>query len=172
MGNISEYDMYLFGAGVHYDMYMKLGAHPCKKGRWQGVNFAVWAPNAKRVWVIGSFNDWNETSHEMKRLEPNGIYELFVSNVKIGDMYKYLIETQDGRKLYKADPYANYAEMRPGTASKVADISKLKWSDEKWMMRYTVSRCPFMRYIRVLGNVMRVMMKTPDSIHTVNWQWN
>ena len=133
MGNISEYDMYLFGAGVHYDMYMKLGAHPCKKGRWQGVNFAVWAPNAKRVWVIGSFNDWNETSHEMKRLEPNGIYELFVSNVKIGDMYKYLIETQDGRKLYKADPYANYAEMRPGTASKVADISKLKWSDEKWM---------------------------------------
>ena len=126
MGNISEYDMYLFGAGVHYDMYMKLGAHPCKKGRWQGVNFAVWAPNAKRVWVIGSFNDWNETSHEMKRLEPNGIYELFVSNVKIGDMYKYLIETQDGRKLYKADPYANYAEMRPGTASKVADISKLK----------------------------------------------
>ena len=133
MGNISEYDMYLFGAGVHYDMYMKLGAHPCKKGRWQGVNFAVWAPNAKRVWVIGSFNDWNETSHEMKRLEPNGIYELFVSNVKIGDMYKYLIETQDGRKLYKADPYANYAEMRPGTASRVADISKLKWSDEKWM---------------------------------------
>ena len=133
MGKISEYDMYLFGTGVHYDMYMKLGAHPCKKGRWQGVNFAVWAPNAKRVWVIGSFNDWNETSHEMKRLEPNGIYELFVSNVKIGDMYKYLIETQDGRKLYKADPYANYAEMRPGTASKVADISKLKWSDEKWM---------------------------------------
>lgn len=113
MGNISEYDMYLFGAGVHYDMYMKLGAHPCKKGRWQGVNFAVWAPNAKRVWVIGSFNDWNETSHEMKRLEPNGIYELFISNVKIGDMYKYLIETQDGRKLYKADPYANYG----GTAS-------------------------------------------------------
>ena len=133
MGKISEYDMYLFGTGVHYDMYMKLGAQPCKKGRWQGVNFAVWAPNAKRVWVIGSFNDWNETSHEMKRLEPNGIYELFVSNVKIGDMYKFLIETQDGRKLYKADPYANYAEVRPGTASKVADISKLKWSDEKWM---------------------------------------
>ena len=156
MGNISEYDMYLFGAGVHYDMYMKLGAHPCKKGRWQGVNFAVWAPNAKRVWVIGSFNDWNETSHEMKRLEPNGIYELFISNVKIGDMYKYLIETQDGRKLYKADPYANYAELRPGTASKVADISKLKWSDENgWkhvrhirMMRCTVSQCPFMKCIR------------------------
>lgn len=152
MGNISEYDMYLFGAGVHYDMYMKLGAHPCKKGRWQGVNFAVWAPNAKRVWVIGSFNDWNETSHEMKRLEPNGIYELFISNVKIGDMYKYLIETQDGRKLYKADPYANYAEMRPGTASRVADISKLKWSDEKWMQAraehkdYEVYRQPMSIY--------------------------
>ena len=66
-----------------------------------GCQLAVWAPNAKRVWVIGSFNDWNETSHEMKRLEPNGIYELFISNVKIGDMYKYLIETQDGRKLIR-----------------------------------------------------------------------
>lgn len=133
MGNISEYDMYLFGAGTHYDIYMKLGAHPGKKGRWPGVNFAVWAPNAKRVWVMGTFNDWNETSHEMKRLEPNGIYELFVTKAKVGDMYKYLIETKDGRKLYKADPYANQAEMRPGTASVVADISNLKWSDEKWM---------------------------------------
>lgn len=133
MGNISEYDMYLFGMGTHYDIYMKLGAHPGKKGRWPGVNFAVWAPNAKRVWVIGTFNDWNETSHEMTRLEPNGIYELFVTKAKVGDMYKYLIETKDGRKLYKADPYANQAEMRPGTASVVADISNLKWSDEKWM---------------------------------------
>lgn len=133
MGNISEYDMYLFGTGTHYDIYMKLGAHPGKRGRWPGVNFAVWAPNAKRVWVIGTFNDWNETSHEMKRLEPNGIYELFVTKAKVGDMYKYLIETKDGRKLYKADPFANQAEMRPGTASVVADISKLKWTDEKWM---------------------------------------
>lgn len=133
MGNISEYDMYLFGTGVHYDIYKKLGAHPEKVGKTNGVNFAVWAPNAKKVWVIGTFNDWDETANEMKRLEPNGIYELFVPKAKTGDLYKYLIETQDGRKLYKADPYANYAELRPGNASRVADISKLKWTDDVWM---------------------------------------
>ncbi|MCD8324680.1 MAG: 1,4-alpha-glucan branching enzyme, partial [Clostridiales bacterium] len=133
MGNITEYDMYLFGTGVHYDIYKKLGAHPQKVGRVSGVNFAVWAPNAEKVWVIGSFNEWDETANEMKRLEPSGIYELFVPKVKKGDYYKYLILTKDGRKLYKADPYANYAELRPGTASRVADISKLRWTDDVWM---------------------------------------
>ena len=143
MGKISEYDMYLFGNGTHYDIYRKLGAHPGKKGRWTGVNFAVWAPHAKRVWVIGTFNDWNETSHEMKRLEPNGIYELFVTKAKEGDMYKYLIETQDGRKLYKSDPFANYAELRPGKASVVTDIEKIKWTDEKWMKNRAAVEDPY-----------------------------
>ena len=143
MGKISEYDMYLFGNGTHYDIYRKLGAHPGKKGRWPGVNFAVWAPHAKRVWVIGTFNDWNETSHEMKRLEPNGIYELFVTKAKEGDMYKYLIETQDGRKLYKSDPFANYAELRPGKASVVTDIEKIKWTDEKWMKNRAAVEDPY-----------------------------
>ncbi len=133
MANITEYDMYLFGTGVHYDIYKKLGAHPAAEDGTEGVRFAVWAPNAQRVWVIGSFNDWAEEEYEMERLEPNGIYELFIPGVKVGDYYKYLILTQDGRKLYKADPYANWAEMRPGTASRVADISKLTWSDDAWM---------------------------------------
>ncbi len=133
MGNITEYDMYLFGTGVHYDIYKKLGAHPDREGGKTGVRFAVWAPNAKKVWVIGTFNDWDETASEMKRLEPNGIYELFVSKAKKGDLYKYLILTKDGRKLYKADPYANYSELRPGTASCVTDISRLKWTDDVWM---------------------------------------
>lgn len=133
MGNITEYDMYLFGTGVHYDIYRKLGAHPEKRGRVSGVSFAVWAPNAESVRVIGTFSGWDETKNEMKRLEPNGIYELFVPEARKGDLYKYLIETKDGRKLYKADPYANYAELRPGTASRVADISKLRWSDDVWM---------------------------------------
>ena len=133
MGNITEYDMYLFGTGVHYDIYKKLGAHPDREGRKNGVRFAVWAPNAKKVWVIGTFNDWDETADEMKRLEPNGIYELFVPKAKKGDLYKYLILTKDGNKLYKADPYANYAELRPGTASCVTDITKLKWTDDVWM---------------------------------------
>ncbi len=133
MANITEYDMYLFGTGVHYDIYKKLGAHPVTLDGVEGVRFAVWAPGARRVWVIGSFNDWDESRDEMERLEPNGIYELFIPGVKVGDYYKFLILSGDGRKLYKADPYANWAEMRPGTASRVADIESLKWSDTAWM---------------------------------------
>ncbi len=135
MGNITEYDMYLFGTGVHYDIYKKLGAHPDTVDGEDGVYFAVWAPNAQRVWVFGTFDNWSETELEMTRLEPNGIYERFVPGAKVGDLYKYLILTGDGRKLYKADPYANWAETRPHTASRVADISKLQWSDHTWMKK-------------------------------------
>ena len=106
---VTEYDMYLLAQATHYEIYEKLGAHIGKQGKKTGVYFDVWAPNAKNVWVIGTFNDWNETSHPMKRLEPNGVYEAFIPEAKEGDCYKYLIETVDGRKLYKADPYANYA---------------------------------------------------------------
>lgn len=130
---VTEYDMYLFGQATHYDIYEKFGAHIGKQGRKNGVFFDVWAPNAKNVWVIGSFNDWNETAHPMKRLEPNGVYEAFVPEAKEGDLYKYLIETIDGRKLYKSDPFANHAEMRPGTASRIADLTRIKWTDAKWM---------------------------------------
>ena len=106
---ITELDQYLFGQGTHYDIFRKLGAHPMVwKGK-KGTAFAVWAPNAKSVHVIGTFNDWNETSHAMERREPLGIYELFVPEVGEGELYKFLIETPDGRKLYKADPFANSA---------------------------------------------------------------
>ncbi len=135
MGNITKYDMYLFGQGTHYDIYNKLGAHPGKRGKTEGVYFDVWAPNAKNVWVIGSFNDWKEKKNPMKYLGGNGVFEAFVPSAKPGDLYKYLIETQSGELLYKADPYANYAELRPGTASRVADIAELKWSDQVWMKK-------------------------------------
>ncbi len=130
---ITELDQYLFGQGVHYDIYKKLGAHPCKRNGRNGVNFAVWAPNAQEVYLIGSFNGWDETACPMERLEPLGIYEVFVPGVKLGELYKFLIHAKDGRKLYKADPYANTAEMRPGTASKVTDITQIRWSDSAWM---------------------------------------
>ncbi len=133
MEHFSELDMYYLGQGTHYDVYKKLGAHPEKRRGKEGVYFAVWAPNAEKVSVIGTFNDWQEEVNEMKRLEPMGVYELFVPGAAEGDMYKFYIETPDGRKLYKADPYANYAELRPGTASRVADINKIKWTDDKWM---------------------------------------
>ena len=122
----TELDQYLFGQGTHYDIYKKLGAHVTTQGKKQGVYFAVWAPNAASVNVIGTFNNWNEESHRMKKLGPGGIYQLFIPGVGENELYKYLIRTPAGEKLYKADPYANYAEMRPGNASRTFDISKFK----------------------------------------------
>ncbi len=135
MANFSELDRYLFGQATHYEIYRKLGAHFTDQYGIRGVCFDVWAPNAARIWVIGSFNGWDETADEMTRLEPDtmGIFELFIPGIEEGALYKYLIETKDGKRLYKADPYANYAELRPGTASAVADIDHFKWTDEKWM---------------------------------------
>ncbi len=135
MSYFTEMDSYLFGQGTHYDIYRKLGAHVMTQNRKKGVCFDVWAPNASRVYVIGDFNGWNETSHEMQRVEPTtmGVYELFVPGVKEGALYKYLIIAKDGSKHYKSDPYGNYAQMRPETASVVTDITKFKWSDDAWM---------------------------------------
>ena len=135
MANFSELDRYLFGRATHYEIYRKLGAHFTDQYGIRGVCFDVWAPNAARIWVIGSFNGWDETADEMTRLEPDtmGIFELFIPGIEEGALYKYLIETKDGKRLYKADPYANYAELRPGTASAVTDIEHFKWTDEKWM---------------------------------------
>ena len=133
MGRFSELDMYYLGQATHYEIYRKLGAHPTEEKGKKGVYFAVWAPNAAKVSVIGSFNNWQEDANEMERLEPMGVYETFIPEAAEGDMYKFYIETRDGRRLYKADPYANYAELRPGTASVVTDITHFKWTDAKWM---------------------------------------
>ena len=130
---ISELDQYLFGQGTHYDIYKKLGAHPTQRNGKKGVYFALWAPHAAAVHVVGDFNGWDESAAPMTRLEPLGIYETFIEDVPTGELYKYLITTQEGEKLYKADPFANQSELRPGTASRITDISKLKWQDEKWM---------------------------------------
>ncbi len=137
MGNFTDLDGYLFGQGTHYDIYKKLGAHLSKEGTTSGCYFDVWAPHASAVAVIGEFNDWNETSHMMSRVEPEGlgVFETFVPGAKEGQLYKYLIYTQDGRKLYKADPYATYAEKRPETASRIFDNTKFKWSDSTWMTK-------------------------------------
>jgi 1,4-alpha-glucan branching enzyme len=130
---ISQDDQYLFAQGTHYDIYEKLGAHPSCEDGVDGMFFAVWAPNAKQVYVIGEFNDWNESETPMKRIGPGGIHSVFVPGVGTGILYKYLIITQAGEKLYKADPFANSAELRPGTASKTADLSKFHWTDAVWM---------------------------------------
>lgn len=131
---IGELDQYLFGQGTHYDIYKKLGAHVATNEGKKGVYFAVWAPHAAQVHVVGDFNDWEENEkYEMTCVGGIGIYEVFVEGIGVGELYKFLITTKDGRKLYKADPYGNQAEFRPGTASRVTDISKLKWADARWM---------------------------------------
>lgn len=130
---IGELDQYLFGQGTHYEIYKKMGAHEVTKDGVKGVYFAVWAPHAKRVSVIGEFNEWDFDADYMERQEPMGIYTCFVPGVKEGELYKFCIESQQGKRLFKADPFANYAERRPGTASRIADISHFKWTDKAWM---------------------------------------
>lgn len=130
---IGELDQYLFGQGKHYEIYKKMGAHEVTQNGVKGVYFAVWAPHAKRVSVVGDFNGWDFDANYMERQDPMGIYTCFVPGVKSGELYKFCIETTQGKKLFKADPFANYAEMRPGTASRVTNITKFKWTDKLWM---------------------------------------
>ena len=131
----TELDQYLFGQGTHYDIYRKLGAHPTIQRRKKGVYFAVWAPNARSVSVVGEFNNWNTQANPMKKVGPIGVYETFIPGAKVGDLYKFYIIGYHGEELYKADPYGNEAELRPGTASRIADISDYKWKDTTWMKR-------------------------------------
>ena len=129
----TELDQYLFGQATHYDIYKKLGAHPVSYGRQKGVYFAVWAPNAQYVSVVGEFNDWNTQANPMEKAGPIGVFQVFVPGAREGQLYKFYIVGMHGEELYKADPYANAAEMRPGTASRITDISSYKWNDGVWM---------------------------------------
>ena len=159
---ISEADQYLFSQATHYDIYKKLGAHVSEEGGEKGVYFGVWAPNAEAVHVIGSFNDWNETAHAMEKLGPVGIWGLFVPGVETGEMYKFLITAADGRKLYKADPFANQAEYRPGTASVITDLEGFSWTDQKWEEargKKDLNRQPMAIYECHIGS----FMKHPDG---------
>ena len=162
-------DMYLFGMGTHYDIYKKLGAHLCKKDGRQGVYFAVWAPNAKEVHLITDFNGWNEDEYLMTRLEPAGIYEIFIPDMGIDSLYKYLITTNRGEKLYKADPFANKAELRPGTASVTADYSKVRWTDSAWMKKRAQTdlfESPIAIYECHIGSWMRHPGRDDEGFYT------
>ena len=133
LGVIGELDRYLFGEGRHYQLYHKLGAHPYTYRGQDGYYFAVWAPHAAAVSLVGDFNAWNPDATPMKPVEDSGIYELFVPGLGVGQLYKFAITTHTGTILFKADPYAFSAEYRPGTASVTADIRGFKWNDSKWM---------------------------------------
>ncbi len=166
---ISEADEYLFGQGTHYDIYEKLGAHPSEENGKKGFFFAVWAPNAADVHVVGDFNNWDENAHQMQRSKTGNIWTLFIPGVGIGSLYKYLITAQDGRKLYKADPYANFAELRPGNASRTTDLNNFKWSDDKWfdsLKGKDMNRQPIAIYECHIGSWMKHPDGTEDGFYT------
>ena len=159
----------MFGQGNHYEIYEKMGAHKVTYKGKEGVYFAVWAPNARRVAVVGDFNGWDFEANYMERQEPVGIYTCFVPGVKEGDLYKFCIETQQGKRIFKADPFANYAELRPGTASRVTDISNLKWTDSAWMTKretWDHKKNPMSIYEVHLGSWMRHPGREDEGFYT------
>ncbi|MBL9122737.1 MAG: hypothetical protein JNG90_03835, partial [Planctomycetaceae bacterium] len=129
---LSDYDIHLLCEGKHWKSYEKLGAHLRTIDGVSGVNFAVWAPNAMGISVVGNFNHWNAKLHPMRKLIPSGFWELFIPGLGAGEIYKFHIRHSGGHSE-KADPYGFAAEVPPRTASIVADINKFEWQDVAWM---------------------------------------
>ena len=141
-GFITAGDRYLFGEGTHYEIYNKLGAHPKTFNGKTGYYFAVWAPHAASVSVVGDFNNWDPDACPMQVLETSGIYERFIPGIKPGELYKFAITTQTGKVIFKADPFAQYAEYRPGTASITAFSDNFHWNDAAWVQkRESINPC-------------------------------
>ena len=166
---IGELDQYLFGNGTHYELYKKMGAHLVTVDGVKGVYFAVWAPHAKSVSVIGEFNEWDLNADMMQRHDPMGIYTKLVPGAKEGQLYKFCIETQNGAKIDKADPFANYAELRPGNASRITDISNLNWSDSSWMKKrekWDEKTNPMSIYEVHMGSWMRHPGREDEGFYT------
>ncbi len=132
-GLFTDYDAYLFAEGKNYDIYNKMGAHPMEIDGVKGTYFAVWAPDARRVSVVGDFNMWDGALHPMQIHSVSGVYEIFIPDVLPGAVYKFQILTRYGEILYKADPYGNQCQMRPDNANIVADTESYKWKDEAWI---------------------------------------
>ena len=163
---ITEYDQYLFGQGTHYDLYEKLGAHVDTQNGEEGIYFAVWAPKAKAVSLVGDFNDWDSKANPMERLEPMGIYQTFVPGMKPGVVYKYCVRPEKGEPVLKADPYGVQAELRPNNASIVTDLSKLKWHDKRWMtkrQKFDEKKSPIFVYEVHLGSWMKHPVEDPEK---------
>ena len=128
---LTDFDLYLFGEGKHTRIYDKLGAHPMTIGEAAGVHFAVWAPNAKRVSVVGDFNSWDGRRHPMRTLGSSGVWEIFIPGAAVGQRYKFEILSRHGEVLLKADPYGFAFELPPLTASIVCEPAH-QWQDAAW----------------------------------------
>ena len=130
--SLGEIDLHLFGEGRHEEIYKKLGAHVTKVGRTRGVSFAVWAPHANSVSVVGDFNGWDGSRHQMRMLGSSGVWELFVPKVAEGSLYKFEIRAPNTPPFFKADPYAQFTQAPPDTSS-IVYTSQYKFRDAKWM---------------------------------------
>ena len=159
ISRLTQDDLHLFNEGTHYRLYDKLGAHPMEHDGVQGTYFAVWAPNAERVHVIGDFNDWNKQSHPLHNKEQSGIWEAFVPNVAKGDIYKFhIVSRHNDYRVDKADPFAVHTETPPKTGSVVWD-NGYEWGDQDWMEerhQYNTLDAPMSIYEVHLGSWMRV----------------
>jgi 1,4-alpha-glucan branching enzyme len=155
----TDYDIHLFHEGQSFESYGFLGAHVQEQDGVVGTNFCVWAPHAKKVNVVGDFNEWNGLHHQMERLNDEGIWNLFIPQLAAGEVYKYEIIKQDGHTLLKADPYAFFSEVRPNTASIIHDISGYKWNDQKWKRKKRLKQ-PYDRPMSIY------------EVHLVSWKLN
>ncbi len=170
---LTEDDQYLFAQGTHYEIYEKMGAHKTTLDGKEGVYFAVWAPHAEYVNVVGTFNNWDIFKDNMTRLGDGGIYALFVEGAKVGDLYKYVITTKSGEKIYKADPFANQAQLRPDNASVITDLTTFKWSDDNWMTEKPKSdpnKKPMAVYECHIGSWMKHPVEDEDETGFYNYR--
>src|SRR5437763_15928012 len=164
----SDFDLYLFGQGKNFQIYEKMGAHPRTVNGVSGIHFALWAPNALTVSVIGDFNDWVRNANPMhQRHQDLGVWECFIPGIKVGTMYKYAIYSRyNNYAVEKADPYGFAAELRPLTASIVADIHQHQWQDETWMQERSQRQqlsSPISIYEVHLGSWRRVIEESGEN---------
>ncbi len=171
---ISDFDLHLLAEGSHFRNWEKLGAHIVKSDAGAGVHFAVWAPNAERVSVIGDFNQWDAKATPMRVRPEAGIWECFVPGIGAGSLYKYRIVSRfNNFQIDKADPYGFGAELRPQTASKVCDLENYSWSDADWIGNRAADaiaaapRCRFTKCIWVPG--CACLRRTTAGLLTTSW---
>src|SRR5439155_17853591 len=157
---LTDFDMHLLAEGTHHRAFAKLGAHRITIGSTTGVHFAVWAPNADRVSVVGDFNGWDGRVHAMRLLQPNGVWEIFIPDLPDGEKYKFEIRTLTGALLKKTDPFGVAFEVPPQSAAIVRDISRYEWRDQEWMAKrpaqHSLLNGPMTIYEAHLGSWARV----------------
>ncbi|MEW6350348.1 MAG: 1,4-alpha-glucan branching protein GlgB [Thermodesulfobacteriota bacterium] len=162
MPTLGDMDLHFAGEGKHYELYQRLGAHPREIDGVKGTSFAVWAPNAKRVSVIGEFNHWDGRLFPMRNMGATGIWEIFIPGVSQGRLYKFEIKTQTDELRIKTDPLAHYMELRPGTAAIVWDVDGYEWQDDPWMQTRS-TRDPFSNPMAIYEIHLGSWLRIPDE---------